>query len=113
MYKSSIAAALLCAGLSVPAQAEQLSAAQIKALAPGTYAVSVYGLVKLRISFRPGGGLSGLNLRKQKTDTGTWSVQGEKLCIKWNRWLKGKTRCAALSGENGSYSGGGLSIQKI
>jgi hypothetical protein len=114
MFKTALASAAIVAALTLPTHAAPLNAEQIKALAPGTYKVSAgLGLVKLRINMRPGGGLSGVNLKKQKTDTGTWSVQGNQLCIKWNRWLKGKTRCTALSGENGRYSGGGLTITKL
>ena len=112
-HKSFAAAALLLTALSGPSfAAEKLSAAEIRALAPGSYKVSVYGLVKLQINFQPGGAISGVNA-KNKRDTGVWSVQGEKLCIRWNKWLKKKERCTALSGENGTYSGGGLYIRKI
>jgi hypothetical protein len=112
-YKTFAAAGLVLATLTAPTfAADKLSPAEIRGLAPGTYAVSVYGLVKLQISFQPGGAISGIN-GKKKRDTGVWSVEGEKLCIKWTRWLKGKQRCTALSGDNGAYSGGGLYIRKI
>jgi hypothetical protein len=108
-----VAASLLTLASMAPAvAADKLSADEIRQLAPGSYKVSVYGLVKLQISFQPGGGISGVN-SKNKRDTGVWSVQGEKLCIRWNRWLKGKERCTALSGDKGTYSGGGLYIRKI
>ncbi len=96
----------------MPASAGQLNATQLKGLAPGNYAVSIYGLVKMTINMQPGGNISGVTSKK-KRDTGFWSVNGNQLCIRWNRWLKKKTRCTALSGANGTYSGGGLYIRKI
>jgi hypothetical protein len=110
--KTTFAAACLCAALATPAAADSLSATEIKALAPGNYAVSVYGLVKMTISMQSGGNISGVTSKK-KSDRGVWSVNGDKLCIRWNRWLKKKTRCTSLSGQNGTYSGGGLYIRKI
>lgn len=113
MKKLIVAASLLTLASMSPAMAaDKLSAAEIRQLAPGSYKVSVYGLVKLQINFQTGGTISGIN-SKNKRDTGVWSVEGEKLCIRWNKWLKGKQRCTGLSGENGTYSGGGLYIRKI
>jgi hypothetical protein len=110
--KALVAASVLVAASSLSASAGQLTPAQLRGLAPGTYAVSVYGLVNMTISMRSGGGLSGTT-SKSKRDNGVWTVQGQKFCVRWNKWLKGKTRCASLTGGNGSYSGGGLSIRKI
>jgi hypothetical protein len=110
--KSTLAAACVLAVLTTPGVAGTLSAAELKALAPGTYAVSIYGLVKMTIRMQPGGNISGITSKK-KRDSGFWSVNGDKLCIRWNRWLKKKTRCTSLSGEKGTYSGGGLYIRKI
>jgi hypothetical protein len=111
-FKTPLLAALLVAALAMPASADQLNDQELRALAPGSYAVSIYGLVKMTIRIQPGGSISGTTSKK-KSDRGVWSVSGEKLCIKWTRWLRGKTRCTALSGENGTYSGGGLYIRKI
>ena len=110
--KTVLAAAVLCAALSAPASAGQLNAQQLRNLAPGSYAVSIYGLIKMTIRMQSSGNISGTT-SKRKSDTGIWSVSGEKLCIRWTRWLKGKQRCTALSGDNGVYSGGGLYIRKI
>ncbi len=112
-FKTPFAAALIVAALATPSVAgEKLNAQQLRGLAPGSYAVSIYGLVKLNVSLHSGGGISGTT-SKMKSDSGVWSVSGEKLCIRFNRWLKGKQRCVALSGDNGTYSGGGLYIRKI
>jgi hypothetical protein len=110
--RTTIAAFLLLTALGAPAAAGPLTATEIRALAPGSYAVSIYGLVKMTINMQSGGFISGVTSR-QKRDTGVWSVEGDKLCIRWNRWLKKKTRCTSLSGQKGTYSGGGLYIRKI
>lgn len=110
--RTILVGALLCLALSAPVSAASLTAAELRALAPGNYAVSIYGLVKMTISMRSGGVISGVT-SKRKRDSGYWSVNGNQLCIRWNRWLKKKTRCASLSGKNGTYSGGGLYIRKI
>jgi hypothetical protein len=111
-FKAIIAAAAVYVVIVAPASAGALTAAELRALAPGNYAVSIYGLVKMTISMQPGGSISGITSKK-KRDSGFWSVNGDKLCIRWNRWLKKKTRCTGLSGQNGTYSGGGLYIRKI
>jgi hypothetical protein len=110
--KTPIAVALILAALAAPASAGQLNSQQLRSLAPGSYAVSIYGLIKMTIRMQPGGSISGTTSKK-KSDTGIWTVSGEKLCIRWNRWLKGKQRCTSLSGQAGTYSGGGLYIRKI
>jgi hypothetical protein len=111
-FKITFAAAALCVAFAAPVSAASLTSAELRALAPGNYAVSIYGLVKMTISMQSGGSISGITSKK-KRDSGFWSVSGDKLCIRWNRWLKKKTRCTSLSGKNGTYSGGGLYIRKI
>jgi hypothetical protein len=112
-FSTPFAAALILSALAMPGFAgDKLNDKQLRGLAPGKYAVSIYGLVKLNINLQSSGTIIGTTSKK-KTDTGIWSVNGEKLCIRFNRWLKGKQRCTALSGDNGTYSGGGLYIRKI
>lgn len=111
--KTPFAAMLILSALAMPSFAgDKLSDKQLRGLAPGKYAVSIYGLVKLNVNLQSSGAIVGTTSKK-KTDSGIWSVSGEKLCIRFNRWLKGKQRCTALSGDNGVYSGGGLYIRKI
>jgi hypothetical protein len=111
--KAPFATALILAALATSSIAgDKLNANELRGLAPGKYAVSIYGLVKLNINLQSSGSITGTTSKK-KTDSGVWSVNGEKLCIRFNRWLKGKQRCTALSGNNGTYSGGGLYIRKI
>ena len=111
--KKPLAAALVLCALVSPAFAEDpLTTAELRKLAPGRYAVNVMGLVSMTVSMRPNGTISGVT-KMGKRDRGFWSVQGQKLCIAWNTWMGGKRSCTALSGDNGSYQGGGLSIRRI
>lgn len=107
-----LATALVLCALSLPAAAgDTLSQKELRGLAPGSYAVNVMGMVKMTVTLRSNGAVIGS--AKGKRDSGYWTVQGQKLCIAWNTWLGGSRRCTALQGDNGVYSGGGLSIRRI
>lgn len=106
------AVAVAAAAVSTPALAEDaLSANELRKLAPGRYAVNVMGLVNMTVSMSPNGIIIGH--AKGEKDSGVWRVRGQQLCIAWNKWNRGKTSCASLKGDNGSYQGGGLSIRRI
>jgi hypothetical protein len=111
-FKTILAAFALVGLVTMPASAASLTAAELKALAPGSYAVSIYGFIKMTINLQPGGSITGVTSKK-KRDSGYWTVDGNKLCIRWNRWLKKSTRCITLSGKNGVYASSGVSIRKI
>lgn len=111
--KTPFAAALMLLAVSAPAlSGESLSAQDLRKLAPGRYAVSLLGLVNMTVSMRPNGQIMG-QTSKGKRDTGVWSVHGERLCVSWSKWLDGKRRCTGLSGADGSYTGGGMSLRRI
>jgi hypothetical protein len=112
MIKTPFLAALaLCASLATATAGDALTPTELRKLAPGRYAVNVMGLVNMVVSMRPNGVITGE--AKGERDRGNWSVQGQKLCVAWSKWNGGKRRCAALSGDAGSYSGGGLSMRRI
>ena len=106
-----LAAVAICTLATNVLAGDALSPAELRKLAPGRYAVNVMGLVNMTVSMRPNGVITGQ--AKGDKDRGFWTVQGQKLCIAWNKWNDGKMRCAAISGDNGAYQGGGLSIRKI
>ncbi len=109
---TSLTAALVAFTLINPAVAGgALSRQDIKNLAPGRYAVNLMGLVSMTVSMRANGVILGES--KGKRDSGVWLVQGQKLCVSWNNWYSGKRRCVKLSGSNGAYQGGGLSMRRI
>lgn len=111
LHSPLLAAVAICVLTSGVLAGDALSPSELRKLAPGRYAVSVMGLVNLTVSMRPNGVITGQ--AKGEVDRGFWTVQGQKLCIAWNRWNNGQRRCAVLSGDNGAYQGGGLSIRRI
>jgi hypothetical protein len=112
MSKSPLLAALaICAFVSTASAGDALSPSELRKLAPGRYAVNVMGLVNMVVSMRPNGVITGE--AKGERDRGYWTVQGQKLCVAWNKWNGGKRRCAALTGDAGRYAGGGLSMRRI
>lgn len=111
--KTPLIAALVLCALTLPSLAgETLQPQDLRKLAPGRYAVSVMGLVNMTVSLRSNGVITGVTSRG-KRDSGLWQVSGNSFCVAWNRWLGGKRRCTSLSGGNGSYSGGGLWLQRM
>ncbi len=111
-FTQFVAAAIVTLALVNPALAGgALSPQEIKKLAPGRYAVNVMGLVSMTVSMRANGVIVGE--AKGKRDSGVWRVQGQKLCVAWNTWYSGKQRCVRLSGGNGAFQGGGLSLRRI
>jgi hypothetical protein len=111
--KTPLATALvLCVLSTVTLAADTLSAQDIRKLAPGRYAVSLLGLVNMTVAMRPNGAIVG-HTKEGKRDTGVWSVQGQKLCVSWSKWLNGQRKCTSLRGDKGSYSGGGMSMRRI
>lgn len=105
------AALAVCAFVNGAAAGDALSPHELRRLAPGRYAVNVMGMVNMTVQMRPNGTITGQ--MKGEKDRGSWSVRGQQLCIVWTRWVGGRTRCAALTGDKGSYRGGGLSIRRI
>ena len=41
------------------------------------------------------------------SDSGTWSVNGSQLCIKWRTWDDGRNVCYVVSGSGSSYTASG------
>lgn len=109
--KPLLAAATVCLLSPAAFGGEALSPTELRKLAPGRYAVNVMGLVNMTVSMRPNGVIFGT--AKGEKDSGSWHVQGQKPCIAWNKWNRGKTSCASLFGGDGAYQGGGLSIRRI
>ncbi len=63
----------------------------------------------LPISFSSDGSMTGkagtvASYTGSATDSGSWWVTGEKLCSRWNSWLKGKTHCFTLQQEGRSVN---------
>jgi len=100
-------ALLTIAALALPAQAKAgaLTGDAIgKTIGGHTLVLSAMG-VQLPIAYRANGTMTGsmaayvasLAGESRLHDSGTWWVQGGRLCQRWNSWLDGKTYCFTLS----------------
>lgn len=88
-----------------------LGAAQLKSLAPGHYKVTLMGGSNMTVTLHGNGTI--LGVAKGEIDRGHWRLSGNKICIAWNKWLGGGTRCSSLIREAGYYQGAGFTITPI
>ena len=88
-----------------------LVAAQIKSLVPGRYRVTLLGVASMTVSLRSNGTV--LGAAQGAIDSGHWKLNGNEICISWNRWLGGSARCSGLSSETGYYQGNGFTITPV
>lgn len=110
-FKSALTAAALLLSISGPTLAGNvLSSSELKQLAPGRFLVSVYG-TSMTVTLRPNGSV--LGAAKGESDRGHWNLSGNRLCIGWNKWLGGKTRCSSLVSQVGYYQGSGFTFKRI
>jgi hypothetical protein len=110
--KSILAAAALLLTVIQPSFAgSSLSATELKRLAPGRYYVTLYNAVSMTVILKPNGTVSGAS--KTERDSGIWRLSGNQLCIGWNKWLGGQTRCSGLTSEGGYYRGSGFTFKRI
>jgi hypothetical protein len=110
-FKSAMAAAAILLSVSASSYAgDVLSSNELKQLASGRFLVSVYG-TSMTVTLRPNGSI--LGAAKGESDSGHWNLNGNRLCIGWNRWLGGKTRCSSLVSQVGYYQGSGFTFKRI
>jgi hypothetical protein len=89
----------------------QLSADELKRLAPGRYLVTLSNDVNLTVVMRANGTVSGTT--KSDADSGHWMLDGSRLCIGFTKWLGGNTNCSSLINETGYYQGRGFTFRRI
>jgi hypothetical protein len=90
---------------------DQLSARELQRLAPGRYLVTLYNAVKMTVVMRANGTVSGTT--KTENDSGHWKLDGSRLCIGFNKWMGGNTRCSTLVSEAGYYQGSGFTFRRM
>lgn len=88
-----------------------LGAAQLKNLAPGRYNVTFLGVSNMTVILRSNGTV--LGAAQGAIDDGHWKLNGNQICIAWNKWLDGSARCSGLIKEAGYYQGSGFTIKPI
>jgi hypothetical protein len=102
--------ALLLSLSSTSFAGDTLGASELKQLTPGRFLVSVYG-TNMTVTLRPNGSVIGA--AKGESDSGHWNLMGNRICIGWNKWLGGKTRCSSLVSQVGYYQGSGFTFKRI
>ena len=104
MYtRTKLAASLACVGLLAlhgSAHAENLDGTWIKKLFPGYYEAKVQGTSVVFAGYS-NGWLNGATRISQ--DRGHWYVQGDQLCVSWEKWTGGKTMCGSISQAGGWF----------
>lgn len=88
---------------------ETLKSHEIKKFVPGRATAKIMGS-KVSISMSRGGSLSAK--WDGERDTGTWRVSGDRLCIKFNKWMNGATRCSSVTRAGNSYQVAGVTFSK-
>ncbi len=100
---------LMCANTGIVMANETLTASQIKTFVPGRAKARISGSA-ITISLSRRGTLSGKWAGER--DTGKWHVSGDRLCIRFNNWLGGGTRCSSVSRSGNAYRVSGVTFVK-
>ena len=110
--KSALAAAIVLFACASPVLAgNQLVASDLKRLLPGRFVVTLYNNVSMTVTMRANGTVAGA--AKGESDTGHWVVSGNRLCIGFNKWLGGQTRCSSLQSQGSYFQGSGFTFRRI
>ena len=114
MMKKYLVAALFGASLAsgfapISVAGETLKSHQIKKFVPGRATAKIMGS-HVSISMSRSGRLSAK--WDGERDTGIWRVAGDQLCIKFNKWMNGATRCSAVTRAGNSYRVAGVTFSK-
>ena len=105
------AAAIVFAACTAAKAGDALNASDIRSLLPGRFQVTVMGTINMTIALRSNGTVIGTS--KSDSDTGHWTLNGSRLCIGFNKWLGGQTRCSPLISQAGYYEGSGFTFRPI
>ena len=108
-------AALLLASLLSPvasAVERKVPSHELRQMFPGQFRAQVKGY-DVRFIASGDGRLKGIY--GGFTDTGRWSVRGNRLCITLKDWLDGKTKCAAVrrSANGPWYLAGSIRFRRM
>jgi hypothetical protein len=116
--KGSLAVLLLAAVVAAdvlttaPLQAAEIvSGLELRRLFPGRFQAVAHGFLKIRIIASADGSLYARQIGK--ADTGVWAIRADRLCIRFSKWLKGRTRCSRVTQQAGWYSTSDVKFQKI
>jgi hypothetical protein len=89
----------------------KLSAGELRQLFPGRFHAIAHGFLKIKITARADGSL--LAQQIGKSDTGVWKIRSGQLCIKFTKWLKGRTRCSEVTEKAGWYRTDAVAFKRM
>lgn len=114
---------IVMAGILVPATSGHLSAGspqqvltgkELRALLPGVFVGTLNGSWKLKIQAKRDGTIVGWAVGRK--DHGKWVIRKNMLCVAWNSWTSGKSKCTEVA-KSGNWleanSVGKLRLRKI
>jgi hypothetical protein len=84
----------LSLAFAAPGLADQLTAGQIKKLAPASYTGFLRGDLPATIKLGSDGMIAGRT--EGKSEVGKWFVRGDDLCIQFKVWTSNKPHCGAV-----------------
>jgi len=99
----SIIGALAFTSQAAHAETRPLSGKEIRALFPGSFAGTWEGQHSVTITASQNGTISGRAMLA--SDTGVWSVVGQKLCVSFRSWTKNARHCGEVYKQGSSYIG--------
>lgn len=93
------------------AESKIVSENELYQLFPGTFQVVARGVLRIDIVAKSDGSLSAK--KANDSDTGRWTIQLGKLCIKFSKWLKSQLRCSAVMDDGDWYRTADVAFKKI
>lgn len=102
-------ASIVFAGGNAAIAGQTLNSKEIKRFVPGRATAKIMGS-RVSINMSRSGRLSAK--WDGERDTGRWRVTGNRLCIKFKKWMNGATRCSAVTKRGNSYRVAGVTFSK-
>lgn len=99
-------ASAILAATTLNALADPLTAADIETTLPGavTSGVNAYGN-PYTVRFLEGGRIEGVaGASDEYRDGGSWWLEGDALCRRWDTWLEGQTNCFSVTVADGTIT---------
>ena len=121
LFSPRIAVILLAVSIACPSAAitssdaaetvSKLSAGELRQLFPGRFHAIAHGFLKIKITALADGSLFAQQIGK--SDTGIWNIRSGQLCIKFSKWLKGRTRCSKVTERAGWYRTDAVAFKRM
>ena len=72
-----------------------LAGKELRTLLPGIFVGTLNGSWKLKIRAKPDGTIVGWAVGR--TDHGKWVIRNNMLCVAWNNWTSGRSKCTKVA----------------